>query len=199
MREMASLNLKWFTETDITVADDPELLDLMAAAGCRQILTGLESPSAIGLKGLDPHDWKARRFDAYLQAIERIQAAGISVNGTFVLGLDSHTTDIFAQTRDFVRAANLLEVQITVQTPFPNTPLYARLKQAGRLIKDRYWDDCTLFDVTYHPLRMSKGDLEEGFRWLAGEVYNDTEFARRKRHYMDLTRARSSQLVAVRA
>ncbi|MDU8945749.1 B12-binding domain-containing radical SAM protein [Ovoidimarina sediminis] len=192
LREMAPLNLKWFTETDITVADDPELLDLMAKAGCRQILIGLESPSASGLRGIDPHDWKARRFDTYLEAIARIQAAGISVNGTFVLGLDSHTPDIFAELRDFVRASNLLEVQLTVQTPFPGTPLYARLKQTGRLLTDRFWDRCTLFDVNYRPLRMSVDALESGFRWLAGEVYNEREFNRRKRHYMDLTRARSA-------
>lgn len=190
LRQMAGLNLRWFTETDITVADDPELLDLMARAGCRQILIGLESPSVRGLQGLDPHDWKAKRFENYLDAIKRIQATGISVNGTFVLGLDSHTADIFAETRDFVRASNLLEVQLTVQTPFPGTPLYERLKQSGRLLTDRYWDRCTLFDVNYKPINMSVDELEDGFRWLAGEIYNDQEFTRRKRHYMDLTRER---------
>ena len=193
LREMIPLGLKWFTETDITVADDPELLDLMAKAGCRQILIGLESPSVRGLKGLDPHDWKAKRFETYLDAITRIQAAGISVNGTFVVGLDSHTTDIFAELRDFVRSSNLLEVQLTVQTPFPGTPLYERLKQSGRLLQDRYWDRCTLFDVNYRPKLMSVAELEQGFRWLVQELYSDADFERRKRHYMDITRVRARQ------
>lgn len=190
LREMAPLGLHWFTETDISVAEDPELLDLMAEAGCRQILIGLESPSAEGLSGLDPHDWKAKRFDRYLAAISRIQAAGVSVNGTFVLGLDTQTPAVFAELRDFVRASNLLEVQLTVQTPFPGTPLYDRLKREGRLLRDRYWDRCTLFDVNYRPKQMSVEELEEGFRWLAGEVYSDRDFNRRKRHYMDLVKAR---------
>ena len=146
------------------------------------------------MQGLDPHDWKAKRFENYLASITRIQAAGISVNGTFVLGLDSHTTDIFAETRDFVRASNLLEVQLTVQTPFPGTPLYERLQKSDRLLTNRYWDRCTLFDVNYMPLNMSVEELESGFRWLAGEVYNDQEFTRRKRHYMDLTRQRTQRL-----
>ncbi|MDJ1017579.1 MAG: radical SAM protein [Paracoccaceae bacterium] len=191
LKEMAPLNLRWFTETDISVADDPELLDLMAKAGCKQILIGLESPSEGGLVGLDPHDWKARRFDKYLSAISRIQAAGISVNGTFVLGLDSHTSSVFAELLDFVRASNLLEVQLTVQTPFPGTPLYERLKRDGRLLAERYWDRCTLFDVNYVPARMSVEELEQGFVWLAAEVYSDREFNRRKRHYMDLAKARN--------
>lgn len=192
LRGMEPLGLHWFTETDVSVADDPELLDMMAKAGCRQILVGLESPNASGLHGLDPHDWKAKRFDKYLSAIERIQAAGISVNGTFVLGLDTHTPAVFAELRDFIRTSNLLEVQLTVQTPFPGTPLYERLKQDGRLLWDRFWDRCTLFDVNYRPKHMSVEELEEGFRWLARDVYSDKEFNRRKRHYMDLVKNRSS-------
>ncbi|MGR3514462.1 MAG: radical SAM protein [Paracoccaceae bacterium] len=190
LREMAPLNLRWFTETDISVGDDPELIDLMAEAGCKQVLIGLESPSVGGLLEIDPHNWKAKRFDRYLSAISRLQAAGITVNGTFVLGLDSHTTDVFDELYDFIRVSNLLEVQLTVQTPFPGTPLYHRLKRDGRLLQDRYWDKCTLFDVNYRPAQMSVEELEEGFTRLATKVYSDDEFNRRKRHYMDLTKER---------
>ncbi len=191
LKEMVPLGLHWFTETDVSVADDPELLELMVSAGCRQILIGLESPTEHGLSGLDPHDWKARRFDQYMAAISRIQSAGISVNGTFVLGLDTQTTSVFEELRDFIQASNLLEVQLTVQTPFPGTPLYNRLKREGRLLSERYWDRCTLFDVNFKPKHMSVEELEQGFKWLAQEAYNDPEFNRRKRHYMNLLKARS--------
>ncbi|MDA9865261.1 B12-binding domain-containing radical SAM protein [bacterium] len=196
MRQMVPLNLRWFTETDISVADDPELIDLMAEAGCKQILIGLESPSQKGLRDLDPHNWKAKRFDKYLDAITRLQAAGITVNGTFVLGLDSHTTSVFAELYDFIRASNLLEVQLTVQTPFPGTPLYERLKRDGRLLTERYWDRCTLFDVNYRPTKMSVEELEDGFVWLASKVYSDKDFNRRKRHYMDLSKAHHQRFPA---
>ncbi len=192
LREMEPLGLRWFTETDISVADDDELLDLMARAGCKQILIGLESPTKNGLLDIDPHNWKAKRFDKYLDAITRIQAAGISVNGTFVVGLDSHDTSVFAELRDFIRTSNLLEVQLTVQTPFPGTPLYHRLKRDGRLLEDRYWDRCTLFDVNYIPAKMTVEELEEGFTWLASEIYSDADFTRRKRHFMDLAKVRKT-------
>ena len=54
-RRLASLRVKWFTETDITVADDEDLLDLMRVAGCRQVLIGLESPTqgAAALNGVE--------------------------------------------------------------------------------------------------------------------------------------------------
>ena len=190
LREIAPLNLNWFTETDVSVAEDAELLDMMREAGCRQILIGLESPTKYGLKGLDPHEWKMRRFNSYLEAIERIQSRGISVNGCFVLGLDAHDAGIFESVRDFIRDSNLLEAQLTVLTPFPGTPLYDRLRREGRLLKERFWDRCTLFDVNYQPKNMSVEELEGGLRWLFGETYNAREFARRKRHFMEIAKRR---------
>lgn len=189
LRALAPLDIRWFTETDISIADDPELLDLLADSGCRQVLIGLESPEATGLDGLDPHNWKQRRAPDYLRAIDRIQSRGVTVNGCFILGLDNHTPDIFETVNDFVRDSGLLEVQVTVQTPFPGTPLYRRLRRDRRLLADRYWDRCTLFDVTYQPKRMTVDELEHGLRWLFGEIYNEREFLRRKRQYMEIVKA----------
>jgi radical SAM superfamily enzyme YgiQ (UPF0313 family) len=189
LRALEPMDVLWFTETDISVADDPELLDMLAGSGCRQVLIGLESPDANGLAGMDPHDWKRRHADHYLEAIEEIQSRGITVNGCFILGLDGDSPETFERVRDFVAQSGLLEVQLTVQTPFPGTPLYARLRREGRLLSDRYWDRCTLFDVNYRPKNMSVEDLEGGMRWLFGEIYNEREFIRRKRRYMDILHA----------
>ena len=190
LRAIAPLDARWFTETDISIADDDELLDLLADSGCRQVLIGLESPDAGGLDGMDPANWKQRRAGRYLEAIDRIQSRGITVNGCFILGLDNHTPAIFETVRDFVATSGLLEVQITVQTPFPGTPLYARLRREGRLLADRYWDRCTLFDVNYRPKNMTVDDLESGLRWLFGQIYNEREFIRRKRRYMEIYKER---------
>lgn len=182
------LEIQWFTETDISIADDDDLLDRLAASGCRQILVGLESPGERDLDGIDPGNWKRKHSPRYLEAIEKIQSKGVTVNGCFIVGLDSQTPECFEQVRDFVRASGLLEVQITVQTPFPGTPLYHRLKAEGRLLRDRYWDRCTLFDVNFAPKQMSVDELEAGVRWLFSEIYNEQEFTRRKRLYMEIVK-----------
>ena len=186
------LGIRWFTETDISLADDDELLDLLAESGCKQVLIGLESPTATGVKGIDPHNWKYRRHDRYLDSIDRIQSRGISVNGCFILGLDTDTPETFHQVRDFVDRSGLLEVQVTVLTPFPGTPLYRRMKDEGRLLQERYWDRCTLFDVNYVPKNMTVEELESGLRWLCAELYNDRQFNQRKRRYMDIVKQRTA-------
>lgn len=190
LRALRPLGIRWFTETDVSVADDEELLDLLAESGCSQVLIGFENPDAGGLEGLDPHNWKQRRAEGYLRAIDHIQSRGVSVNGCFILGLDSHDPEIFEQVRDFVARSGLLEVQVTVQTPFPGTPLHARLRREGRLLAERYWDKCTLFDVTYLPKHMSVAELEAGMRWLFSELYNAEEFTQRKRRYMEIVKQR---------
>jgi radical SAM superfamily enzyme YgiQ (UPF0313 family) len=172
-RQLAPLHLKWFTETDISVAADEDLLDGMHAAGCRQVLIGLESPVREPLHGLERHyDFKARWFDRYAEAIARIQAHGITVNGCFILGLDGHRPDIFQQVLEFARATALYDVQITVLTAFPGTPLYDRLLQEKRILAPGRWDLCTLFDVNHRPLGMSPDELRAGMRWLTTRLYD---------------------------
>jgi radical SAM superfamily enzyme YgiQ (UPF0313 family) len=119
-RQLAPLHVKWFTETDISVADDPELLDLMREAGCRQVLVGLESPNQSPLEGMELHsNFKARQASRYADAVCEIQSHGITVNGCFILGLDRHGPEIFQQVYDFALANSLYDVQITILTPFP--------------------------------------------------------------------------------
>ena len=166
-------DIRWFTETDIAVAEDEELLTMMKQSGCAQVLIGLESPIPAGLDGLEmKSDWKARRFPRYRDAIRTIQAHGITVNGCFILGLDGHTREIFDQVYEFVRDVELYEVQVTIQTPFPGTPLFDRLDREGRLLDPRDWRRCTLFDVNYRPSHMSPEELAEGFKKLVVRLYS---------------------------
>jgi len=155
LRELASRDIRYFTETDVSVADDPELLDLLYPSGCRQVLIGFESPTRKGLEGIDRANWKVSQFHRYQAAIEAIQSRGVSVCGCFIVGVDTDTPDIFDRLREFIGRSRLLEIQITVLTAFPGTPLYARLDSEGPLLHPRAWDRCTLFDVNFRPRGMT--------------------------------------------
>ena len=184
MDALAGEGLRWFTETDIGVADDGLLLRKMERAGCAQILIGLEDPGE-GTEGIELRaNWKARQRHQYLDAIRRIQDSGITVNGCFVLGLDSHTPESFDRLWDFIQESQLYEVQLTVLTPFPGTPLYARLERAGRLIDPLAWEKRTLFDITYQPARMSVEMLRSGLISLAEKVYSGEFTAHRRRNFI---------------
>lgn len=180
-RALAPLHVKWFTETDVSVADDEGLLELMREAGCRQVLIGLESPERAALEGVEMRaNFKAHRGSRYAEAVRTIQSHGITVNGCFVLGLDAHTPATFPSILEFSLATSLYDVQITILTPFPGTPLYGRLEREGRLLEPGRWDLCTLFDVMYQPAHMSPQELREGMYWLGERLYSDQTTARRR-------------------
>jgi radical SAM superfamily enzyme YgiQ (UPF0313 family) len=184
LRELAKENLHWFTEADVRVAGDDELLARMRDAGCQQVLIGLESPSRASLSGIElKNDWKLRQQVSYQEAIAKIQSYGITVNGCFILGLDGDTRQVFDDVLEFVRDSGLYEAQVTFQTAFPGTPLYARLKREGRIIRDNAWELCTLFDINFRPKNMSVGELQSGFLKLVKQLYSAEETRQRRARF----------------
>jgi radical SAM superfamily enzyme YgiQ (UPF0313 family) len=184
------LGLKWFTESDVSVARDPDLLRAMKASGCAQILLGFESPQASALDGLEhSSNWKRKRLDEYRRAVDAVQGAGITLNGCFVLGLDGTDAGSFDAVYEFVKETGLYEVQITVMTPFPGTPLYRRLLAQGRIIEPGAWERCTLFDVNFVPERMTVEELERGFRDLMVRIYDRSFVSSRRRDFFRNLRA----------
>ncbi len=184
MRAMIPEDLRWFTEADIRIAEDPELLGLMRDAGCQQVLIGLESPRRQSLDGVElKGNWKMRQLEFYKDSIARIQSYGITVNGCFILGLDGDGPDVFESVLEFVRESGLYEVQITFLTAFPGTPLYRRLKSEGRILRDEAWHLCTLFDINFQPRNISLAELQAGFLGLAKQLYSQEETETRRRGF----------------
>jgi radical SAM superfamily enzyme YgiQ (UPF0313 family) len=182
---MGGEDVRWFTETDISVADDLELLGLLREAGCAEVLIGLESPSAGSLDGLElKRNWKLKQIEGYREAITRIQEHGVAVNACFILGLDGDGPEIFDAVESFVDEVKPFDVQITVQTPFPGTPLYDRLRTEGRLLEEGAWEKCTLFDVTYRPRGMTVEQLERGLIELGKRLYSEEATRSRRKAFI---------------
>ena len=198
LRALAREDVRWFTETDLSVADDEELLDMLRDAGCAEVLIGFESTTFSGVDGIEQRvNWKAKRVDTYLEAIRKIQDRGVRVNGCFILGLDGTGPESFDQIWEFVQLSGLYDVQITVQTAFPGTPLYTRLKNEGRILRDEAWELCTLFDVNFQPAKMTVAELEAGLRTLGSRIYSDECTQKRRsdfrRNYIASHRNNNSQ------
>lgn len=184
MKALEKENVRWFTETDVSVADDEDLLKMMRDAGCAQILIGFESPNFNTLNGVEQKsNWKARRTDKYLRAVETIQKHGITVNGCFILGLDGDGPESFDNVYQFVEQSGLYDVQLTYLTPFPGTPLHKRLTEEGRILVQDASERCTLFDINFQPDSMSLKQLKSGYLDLISRIYNEDFIAQRYRNF----------------
>ncbi len=74
-------------------------------------------------------------------------------------------------------------MQITYLTPFPGTPLWARLAEEGRLLSAQATERCTLFDINFRPTDMSVDQLRDGFRNLTARLYSPEFVGQRTRNF----------------
>jgi hypothetical protein len=73
-------------------------------------------------------------------------------------------------------------------TAFPGTPLYSRLRSEGRIIRDRAWELCTLFDINLRPAKMSVSELQSGFLGLVKRLYSAEETHNRRTKFKRMLR-----------
>lgn len=167
-------NIKWFTETDISVGMDDELLQMMRDSGCYEVLIGLESPVKEGLQGIEMrNNWKLKQWDHYKTCIRNIQSHSIRVNGCFILGLDDQDRSTFDRVLTYARELELFDVQVTVLTAFPGTPLYTDFLKQNRIIDNNAWQLCTLFDINIYFLQMTTGEFDNRFKEMVHELYSE--------------------------
>ena len=69
---------------------------------------------------------------------------------------------------------------------FPGTPLYHRLKQEGRILREKAWELCTLFDINFRPKNMSVAELQSGFLDLVKRLYSAEETAERRTKFKQM-------------
>ena len=175
---------RWFTEADWRIGERPEILSRLAAAGCVQVLAGFES-LVFRYPGMGR---KQAELDRMMAAVAAIQECGVAVNGCFIVGAEGETPASLGRLVEFILGSSLAEVQVTLQTPFPGTGLYRRLKEQGRLLSDRDWSFYTLFDVVYRPDAMSVAELEAGFRDVLLQVYSHEAARKREKIRRDVWR-----------
>ena len=172
---LAGSGARYFTETDWRIGQRPQLLSGLANSGCLQVLVGVES-LVFRYPGMGR---KNRDLEQMMESVEAIQSAGVAVNGCFILGADGETEESIDRLVEFILESPFADVQITLQTPFPGTSLYRRLRQEKRLLTDRDWSFYTLFDVTFQPDRLTVEQLERLFRTTLREAFSPAATTRR--------------------
>jgi len=171
LEKVAALKIKWIGQSDISIADDNNLLKLTKRSGCVALLIGFESIIEDNLRGLDSSNWKFKHLKTYVEGIRAIQGDGIGIIGTFIVGFDNDDNSIFNKLADFIRSNHLAGGQIAALTPFPHTRIRENLLSEGRVLNTR-WENYTLYDVNIKPKKMSPHELEKGILDTFKKVYS---------------------------
>jgi hopanoid biosynthesis associated radical SAM protein HpnJ len=129
-RGLARLGITWSCNAKANVPR--ETLTVLRDNGLRLLLVGYESGNQQILINIK----KGLRVDRARQFAADCRDLGITVHGTFILGLPGETRETIQETIRFAREVNPHSLQVSVAAPYPGTELYRQAVEQGWLPED---------------------------------------------------------------
>jgi radical SAM superfamily enzyme YgiQ (UPF0313 family) len=164
---IAPLRKRWGGLVTADSLQNTELLDLMARSGCVYLLVGFESGDQTTLQGIRKNFNKA---PCYRDLIRALQRRGVTVQGCFVFGFDHDDASVFESTVQLVRELGVDIPRYSLYTPYPGTPLFARMQAENRILSYN-WDDYDTMHVVIQPAQMTPEELYGGFKRAYRETF----------------------------
>ena len=165
--------LTLFTEASLDLAEDAELMELMGQANFQSVFVGIESPNEDSLIETKKHQNVRARAGTLLERVHRIQDHGLEVWCGMILGFDNDEPSVFRVMPQFLRDARIGNALIGLLHAIPTTPLYTRLKDAGRLNDD---EEVQTYGTNVVPLGMGREELRDGFVDVMRHVYSADDY-----------------------
>jgi radical SAM superfamily enzyme YgiQ (UPF0313 family) len=167
------------TEVSVNLADDDELLGLMAEAGFNAVFVGIETPSEAGLAECSKVQNKGRDL---VNSVRKMQRAGMQVQGGFIVGFDSDTPSIFQQQIDFIQKSGIVTAMVGMLQAPHGTELYARMQKEGRLVHEMSGDNGD--GSTNIIPAMGLEVLRTGYQHLIEQIYTPKVYYQRVRTFL---------------
>jgi radical SAM superfamily enzyme YgiQ (UPF0313 family) len=171
----AGAEMSWVGQISANLLRDEELLDLIAASGGKWIFIGMESLDPANLASVKKSFNKPADYAGVLKALAERHVYAIT---SFIFGLDHDTPGVGERTLAEIRTWPPTLPVFGQITPFPATPLYARLEKEGRLIRPKHWLEFAPFRMAHTPLKMAIPMVEDEVRYAWTNSYNPAEIER---------------------
>ncbi len=135
-RGMGKLGLTWSCNAKANVPY--ETLTVLRDNGLRLLLVGYESGNQQILINIK----KGVRVERARQFTRDCRQLGITIHGTFIIGLPGETAETIQETIRYAKEINPHSLQVSIAAPYPGTALYRQARENGWLPDD----DATLID-----------------------------------------------------
>ncbi|MFO8072604.1 MAG: B12-binding domain-containing radical SAM protein [Polyangia bacterium] len=166
--------ITFHTEASINLADDPELIELMAAAGFDAVFVGIETPDDVGLSECGK---KQNRNRDLVADVRRLQRAGLQVQGGFIVGFDSDDPSVFGRQIDFIQRSGIVTAMVGLLQAPQGTRLYKRMMDEGRLLGTASGDNVE--GTTNIRTLMDPERLHAGYRRILDHIYSPRHYYER--------------------
>ncbi len=170
----------FFTEASINLADDEELMRLMAEAGFDRVFIGIETPNEESLTECNKTQNKGRDLAA---SVRKLQNYGFEVQGGFIVGFDNDPVSIFKSQINFIQKSGIVTAMVGLLNAPRGTRLYHRLKSENRLIQN-FTGDNTDCSMNFIP-RMNYQTLIAGYKNILHTIYSPKQYYERIRTFLN--------------
>jgi radical SAM superfamily enzyme YgiQ (UPF0313 family) len=126
-RELGKMGMTWSCNAKANVPR--ATLKVMRDNGLRLLLVGYESGNQQILHNIR----KGVRIDVARQFTKDCHELGITIHGTFILGLPGETRETIEETISFATQINPHTIQVSLAAPYPGTRLYKEALENGWL------------------------------------------------------------------
>ncbi len=168
--------LTLFTEASLDLAEDEELMELMGLANFQNVFIGIETPNEESLRETKKLQNVRPNAGTLVERVHRVQQHGIDVWCGMIVGFDHDDPSIFQVLPQFLAETRISAALIGMLHAIPTTPLYERLKKAGRLNDD---DASNRYGTNVIPLGISPEELRTGFIKVMQECYQADAYFQR--------------------
>jgi len=177
MRQLKGRGVRWVTQMSLPAALDEDFLALMRESGCIGVLVGIESLEKKNLVAMN----KSFNATARTKALRNLKRQKIAVYGTFVFGYDEDDSDSFSHAVDFAIDNGFFIAAFNHLTPFPGTPLYARLERENRLKYKAWWldENYRYNDLPFFPKKLSPEEVSRNCLEARQKFYSWKSMIRR--------------------
>lgn len=178
LKALIPLKIKYFAQTDISIAEDDELLQLAYQSGCHIAFIGFESLRPDSLGEINRNKWKMKQVEKYTNSIKKIQENGIVAFGAFVIGFSNDDLSVFDEISEFT-IANHMPGQFTLATPIPGSRLYESLDAEGKLFNKVFWNQCNFYNLVFSHDKISRDEAQTSLIKLYETVFDDENTLKR--------------------
>ena len=174
-KALIPLKINWGSQASLTMARDPELMELAAKSGCTGLFIGVETISAENLASANK---RFNKVDKYREEFSRFHDYGMQIMTGMIFGFDNDDETVFERTVEFLESNRIELTMFNILTPLPGTNLYKKMNEEGRII-DRNWENYDGRHVVFQPKLMSPETLQEGFYWAYHKFFSIPSVFRR--------------------
>lgn len=166
-------------QSSINLADDEELMAMMAETGFTSTFVGIETPDEDSLQECNKAQNKNRDL---LHSVKKIQKAGLQVSGGFIVGFDTDTPSVFQKQIDFIQQSGIVSAMVGLLNAPKNTVLYKRLKAENRLTTESSGNN-TDSSMNFVP-KMDSSELLQGYKKIIQNIYSAKPYYKRIRQFL---------------